>query len=58
MWLFASVIGMIIGVGHLMQAFFLGALIYLIARNSKNLFGYIYKKPDDMGETGIENISN
>ena len=53
MWLFAAVIGMIIGSGFLIQACLLCALIYLILRNSKHLMGYIYKKTDEISDSGI-----
>ena len=53
MWLFASVIGMIIGSGFLIQACLLGALIYLILRNSENLMSYIYKNPEEIGDSSI-----
>ena len=54
---FVAVIGMIIGSGFLIQACLLGALVYLILINSENITDYIYKKPEEMGDTGIENIS-
>ena len=53
MWLFAAVIGMIIGSGFLIQACLLGALIYLILRNSEHLMGFIYKKSDEISDSGI-----
>ena len=53
MWLFASVIGMIIGSGFLIQACILGILIYFILRNSENLLGYIHSKHDEMSDAGI-----
>ena len=52
-WIFAAVIGMIIGSGLLIQACLLGALIYLILRNSENVIDYIYNKPEEMGDSGI-----
>ena len=56
-WLFASVIGMIIGSGFIIQACLLGALIYLILHNSENIMEYIYNKPEEMSDSSIENIS-
>ena len=53
MWLFAAVIGMIIGSGFIIQACLLCALIYLILRNSEHLIGYIYKKSDEISDSGI-----
>ena len=53
MWLFAAVIGMIIGSGFVIQACLLGALIYLILRNSESVMDYIYNKPEEMGDSGI-----
>ena len=50
-WLFSGVIGMIIGSGFFIQACFLGALIFLILRNSENLLDYIHKKPEEMSDT-------
>ena len=47
-WLFSGVVGMIIGSGFFIQACLLGALIFLILRNSENLLGYIHKKPEEM----------
>ena len=58
LWLFSAVIGMIIGVGFILQACILCALIYLILQNSENILVYINKKPDEAGDTGAENISN
>ena len=52
-WIFAAVIGMIIGSGLLIQACLLGALIYLILRNSESVMDYIYNKPEEMGDSGI-----
>jgi len=52
-WIFAAVIGMIIGSGFIIQACLLGALIYVILYNSEDLISYIHKKPEEMGETGI-----
>ena len=52
MWLFTGVIGMIIGSGFLIQACLLGALVYLILRNSESLLEYINKKPEEIGNTG------
>ena len=53
MWLFASVIGMIIGSGFLIQASLLGVLVYFILRNSDNLIDYIYDKPEEMGGPSV-----
>ena len=53
MWLFVAVIGMIIGSGFIIQACLLGSLVYLILRNSDNLIDYIYKKPDEMGDSSV-----
>ena len=53
MWLFVAVIGMIIGAGYLIQACLLGALVYIILHNSENLLDYIYKKPEEMGDSNI-----
>ena len=47
-WLFSGVVGMIIGSGFFIQACLLGALIFLILRNSENLLDYIHKKPEEM----------
>ena len=52
-WLFSGVVGMIIGSGFFIQACLLGALIYLILRNSENLLDYIHKSPKEMGDTSI-----
>ena len=52
-WLFSGVVGMIIGSGFFIQACFLGALIFLILRNSENLLDYIHKKPKEMSDTSI-----
>ena len=52
-WLFAAVIGMIIGSGFLIQACLLGVLIYLILRNSENLLDYINKSPEEIGDSSI-----
>ena len=52
-WLFSGVVGMIIGSGFFIQACLLGALIYLILRNSENLLDYIHKKPEEMRDTSI-----
>ena len=53
MWVFAAVIGMIIGYGFLIQACLLGALIYLILNNDKYLLDYIHKKPEEMNDVSI-----
>ena len=53
MWIFVSVIGMIIGAGFLIQACLLGALIYIILQKSENLLDYIHKKPDEMSDSSI-----
>ena len=53
MCLFVAVIGMIIGSGFLIQACFLGAIVYLILRNSENLMSYIYKNPEEIGDSSI-----
>ena len=50
-WLFAGVVGMIIGSGFFIQACLLGALIFFILRNSENLLDYIHKQPEEMGDT-------
>ena len=50
-WLFSGVVGMIIGSGFFIQACFLGALIFVILRNSENLLDYIQKKPKEMSDT-------
>ena len=55
MWLFAAVIGMIIGSGYFVQAALLTSLIYLIFHNNENLLSYIYKQSDVIGDTNIEN---
>ena len=55
MWLFAAVIGMIIGSGYFVQAALLTSLIYLIIHNNENLLSYIYKQSDVIGDTNIEN---
>ena len=52
-WIFSGVVGMIIGSGFFIQACLLGALIFLILRNSENLLDYIHKKSDEMGDTNI-----
>ena len=52
-WIFSGVVGMIIGSGFFIQACFLGALIFLILRNSENLLDYIHKKPEEMGDSNI-----
>ena len=52
-WLFSGVIGMIIGSGFFIQACLLGALIFLILRNSEDLLDYIHKKPEEMGDSSI-----
>ena len=52
-WLFASVIGMIIGSGFVIQACLLGVLVYLILRNSENLIGYMHKSHEEIGDTGV-----
>mgnify|MGYP001204600534 CR=1 FL=1 len=51
-WLFSSVMGMIIGCGLFVQACLLGALIYLILRNSEHIMDYLYEKPEEMGDSG------
>jgi len=52
-WIFSGVVGMIIGAGFFIQACLLGALIFLILRNSENLLDYIHKKPEEMGDANI-----
>ena len=52
-WIFSGVVGMIIGSGFFIQACLLGALIFLILRNSENLLNYIHKTPEEMGDTSI-----
>ena len=52
-WIFSGVVGMIIGAGFFLQACLLGALIFLILRNSENLLDYIHKQPEEMGDTSI-----
>ena len=53
MWLFVAVIGMIIGSGFLIQACLLGALVYVILYNSETVMEYIYKKPEEMGDSNM-----
>ena len=52
-WVFAAVVGMIIGYGFLIQACLLGALIYLILNNNEHLLNYIHKKPEEMNDASI-----
>ena len=56
-FLFAAVIGMIIGSGFLIQACLLGGMIYLILHNSENIKYYINKKTDPLDDNNIKNIS-
>ena len=57
-WLFAAIIGMIIGAGYFLQASFLCVLIYIIMHNSENIFKYMNKHPDDLADRNIEKLSN
>lgn len=50
-WIFASVIGMVIGSGFLIQACILSALIYLILRNSENILNYIHKESEEIADS-------
>ena len=50
-WIFASVIGMLIGSGFLIQACLLSALIYSISRNSDNILDYIHKDAEEIADT-------
>ena len=51
MLLLVAVIGMLIGSGFIIQACLLGTLVYLILRNSEYLMDYIYKKPEEIGDS-------
>ena len=52
-WMFAAVLGMIIGSGFFIQACLLCLLVYFILHNSENLMTYINKKPENAGDAGI-----
>ena len=56
-WIFSSIIGMIIGAGYFLQASILCVLVYFIIHNSKTLLEYVHKESEDVIET-MENISN
>tara|TARA_B100000315_G_C14070374_1_gene360318 strand:+ start:99 stop:515 length:417 start_codon:yes stop_codon:yes gene_type:complete len=51
-WLFAGVIGMIIGAGFIIQACLLCALVYAILRNCDNLLSYIHNN-EQMSDSNI-----
>ena len=57
-WFFASVSGMIIGLGYIFQAAILIALIYIILRNSETLLNYLDRESDQSDDNVAENISN
>ncbi len=56
-WIFSSIIGMIIGAGYFFQASILCLLIYFIIYNNQVLLEYIQKESQDASDT-VENISN
>ena len=57
-WFFASVSGMIIGLGYIFQAAILIALIYIILRNGETLLSYLDRESDQSDDNVAENISN
>ena len=56
-WIFSSIIGMIIGAGYFVQASILCLLVYFIIHNNQNLLEFIQKESHDASDT-LENISN
>ena len=58
MWLFAGVTGMIVGAGYIVQAVFLGVLVYIILQNSDKLFNYFDQESSKSTDAEVENISN
>jgi len=57
-WYFSGVSGMIIGSGYILQAILLVTLVYIILRNSEQLFNYFDQKTERSDDSSIENISN
>ena len=55
-WMFAAVIGMIIGAGFFIQAILLTALIYYITHNSEEVLDYVYKSSEVQNDSA--NIEN
>ena len=45
-WLFASLIGIILGVGYIIHAVILTILIYYILHNTEDVLDFIYKNSD------------
>ena len=45
-WIFASVIGIIIGAGYFLQAIILTLLIYYIFHNTEDVLDFVYKSGD------------
>ena len=45
-WLFASLIGIILGVGYIIHAIILTILIYYILHNTEDVLDFIYKNND------------
>ena len=52
-WLFAAVLGMIIGSGFFIQACLLCTLVYFILYNSEYIMTYINNNPENSGDAGI-----
>ena len=45
-WLFASLIGIILGVGYIIHAIILTMLIYYILHNTEDVLDFVYKNSD------------
>ena len=58
MWLFAAVIGIIIGSGYIFQAALLSILVYTILHNSEYVLNYFDTHAEESNETKIEKIPN
>ena len=55
-WIFSSVIGIIIGSGYIIQASLLTCVVYVIINNNDYIISFVNDK--NKNNTGVENISN